>query len=144
MEHISAFTLVDITLSKVIDDMNINRPEYHQMQNLQMLLQTIGMKTQPLEYNVDILTEQNMEDYNFSSMHAGVHTVWRLNFSTDFSGVWETSNGYFSNLVDDMHGIAIVNDLDNTAMDFPIDIFDTKNNVNLYFEINDKYKDEQQ
>ena len=137
MEKISAFTLVDITNTGVSNEMEMNRPEYHQMQNLQMLLQVIGMRMQPLNYRVSILENQDMTSHEFGPMHEGTHKVWRLDFDVDFPSAWHDGNTKFGEFANDVRNVSIVSDLDNTADFSPHDAFDAGPNANVYFKIRD-------
>jgi hypothetical protein len=130
---IQAITLVDITDSGVSRVRDSNTIEYHQQQNLNVLLQTIGMRTQPIDPYVSILEVQTLTDFNFSDFYGvDAHNVWRLTFYVDDPAVFSDSIDTFALLKDDAHGIAITPDLMNT-IDFPVDIFDTTDNINLYF-----------
>ena len=132
MERIAAFTLVDVTPSGVTGEDNMHLSAYHQMQNLHMLLQVIGMRAQPLDYRVEILDGEDMANHRFGGCHAGIHRVWRLEFSTEHRSAWDDGEDEFGELRRDIANVSIVNDLDNTA-DFPKDCFDALEDPNIYF-----------
>ena len=137
MERLSAYTLVDITPSGVTGEADMNRPEYHQMQNLHMLLQVIGMRTQPMNHSVTVLDSQSMDKHRFGSRHKGVHRVWRLDFETDHDGVWDDGTGTFGALKGDLENVSIVSDLGNTADFSPGDAFSAGDDANVYFVVNE-------
>ena len=137
MERLSAYTLVDITPSGVTGEADMNRPEYHQMQNLHMLLQVIGMRTQPMNHSVRVLDSESMEAHRFGSRHRGVHRVWRLDFETEHEGVWDDGTGPFGALRGDLENVSIVSDLENTADFSPRDAFSAGDDANVYFAVNE-------
>jgi hypothetical protein len=56
-QNIHILTLVDITDTGITRVRDNNTKEYHQQQNLNVLLQTISLRTQPLEPVVKIYPE---------------------------------------------------------------------------------------
>jgi hypothetical protein len=130
--RIVAYTLVDITPNPTVRARDANTSAYHQMQNLNVLLQTIGLRTQPIDYDVKIFPQADLTQYQFDSKFTGLHTVWRLFFDIQYDSVWDDGSDKFGLLKQDAHGVAISVDLDETA-EFDINIFDTLNQINLYF-----------
>lgn len=130
-----AYTLVDITPTNVNQVRHSNTIEYHQQQNLNVLLQTIAMRTQPLNPNV-ITSQARLDKYFFGDfyMHEQpkMHTMWCLEFQVDHPEIWKVGDDEFALLKQDANGIAITSDLNNTV-EFPINVFDTSDNINLYF-----------
>jgi len=132
---IQAYTLVDITDTGTTKVRDSNTKEYHQQQNLNVLLQTIGLRTQPLEPKIKVLKNVSSKDYGFHDFYNSDDlTVWVLEFYIEPESIWDDGNDYFAILNDDANGIAITPDLDNTV-DFLVDIFDTSHHKNLYFEL---------
>ena len=132
-QRFTAFTLVDITETGVQRVSESNTKEYHQQQNLNVLLQTIGLRTQIFEpkvlihHNID-LSKEKFGDF-FINEEA---TVWSVNFQIETDSVWTIDQDELGILKEDANGIAITPDLDNTV-EFPVNIFDTQDNINLYF-----------
>lgn len=127
-----AFTLVDITDTGMTRIRDANTKEYHQQQNLNVLLQTIGMRTQVLEPMVRIHHGVPANRY-FSEFFGDADvTMWELFFQIEHNNVWLYREDPLALLKDDVHGVAITSDLDN-SVEFPVNIFDTKDNVNTYF-----------
>lgn len=130
---ITAMTLVDITDTGVSQVRHSNTIEYHQQQNLNVLLQTIGMRVQVIEPKVTIISGVPLKDMHFGEFHGDdPQTVWSLSFYIEQESIWSDGENEFALLVDDANGIAITSDLENTV-EFPINMFDTKDNINLYF-----------
>lgn len=133
-QQITAFTLVDITDSGVTRVRDSNTKEYHQQQNLNVLLQTIGLRTQVIDPRVSILYEADTRG-RFSDFFGGARaTVWMLKFQIETDQVWSDGEDELAYLKSDVHGVAITSDLDNTV-EFPVNIFDTRDNTNTYFVI---------
>jgi hypothetical protein len=132
--RITALTLVDITDTGVQRVSESNTKAYHQQQNLNVLLQTCGLRTQIFEpkfkihYNADI--KGRFSDF------FGVDrtTVWEMNFQIETDMIWSDGEDHLAFLKQDVHGVAITSDLDN-IVEFPVNIFDTRDNVNTYFQI---------
>lgn len=135
-QRYSAFTLVDITPTNINRARDSNKREYHQQQNLNVLMQTIGLRTQVYEPEVIILPNQSLAGTKFGKKYSNqIATVWRLNFQVEYDMVWHDQDDPFSLLISDANNIAITSDLDNTV-DFSINVFDTSNDINLFFEVN--------
>lgn len=130
-QRITVYTLVDITETGIQRVRDSNTFPYHQQQNLNVLLQTIGLRTQALEPHVAILHESNLTDFKFDVGYSPPATVWSLTFNVEREAIWSDGIDDLRFLKDDINGVAVSSDLDNTV-DFPINIFDTKNKVNTY------------
>ena len=123
--------MVDVTPTGVQRISESNTKEYHQQQNLNVLLQTCGLRTQLLEPNVKIFYEADISEMGdfFSESTA---TIWVVNFQIETDMVWSDGKDDLAFLKQDVHGVAITSDLDNTV-DFPVNMFDTRDNINTYF-----------
>ena len=127
---VTAFTLVDITPTDYIYIRDANKSEYHQMQNLQVLLQAIGMRTQCLNPVIERLDKQDLLEYSFD--YDGVHSVWKLTFQYEYEYAWNDGSDELGLLKQDTHGVAFSSGLNNTV-DFEDKFFDTLTKRNLYF-----------
>lgn len=138
LEFYTVYTLVDITDSGVNDSNLFDTKSYNQSQNLNVLLQIIGLRTQPIVLEVSSLSLQSMKDYQFGTSFKGTHTVWVVKFASEYKNAWKNELDYVYHLKEDCDGIAFIPDLDNTAK-FGIDVFDTASNTkrNIYFSITD-------
>jgi|SRR6056297_49918 len=139
-QNIEILTLVDITNTGITRVRDNNTKEYHQQQNLNVLLQTISLRTQPLEPVVKIYPSlAAVSDLNrlfgFGNMFPDDHArIWSLHFYVESEDVWRDGDDPLGLLKQDIHGVAITSDLDNTV-DFPVNIFDTQINPNIAFSI---------
>lgn len=132
-QFITAYTLVDITDSGTVRIRDNNTKEYHQQQNLNVLLQTIGLRTQPFDPVVNVKENQNLDDYEFSYQN-GHATVWTLKFHVDHEMVWSDGVDQLHFLKEDLANIAITVDLDDTV-DFGVSVFDASDKINVYFRL---------
>lgn len=130
-EFFTCFTLVDITDTGVYDH-TANKP-YEQAQNLNALLQAISLGSQPTLSSIEILTDEDVADYDFGSAFTGTHTVWILRFASERAGSITVNS-----LKRDIDGIPIYDNLDESAT-FAASVFETNNaaNTNVYFVRND-------
>ena len=131
----TAFSLVDISKT------NLNRPDntirFNQQQNLNTLIQSIGLRSQPMQPEISMLMTQDVAEYGFGKRYKGLHTVWRLDFSSEHSKVFAKGNDSFYYLNNDCDGVAIYTKLEETA-EIKSKVFETldKANINLYFKYN--------
>ncbi len=125
---------MDITNSNIINYRSKNIHGYNQQQNLNTLVQCIGMRSQPLDIRVERFEAQDVVDYAFGTAYSGLHTVWKFDFSSEHSNVFtqDDNNVYF--LKQDCNRIAFTPYLDETV-NFLNNIFNTKSDeyINLYF-----------
>ena len=133
-QRITVRTLVDITNSESIRVRESNTTEYHQRQNLNVLLQTIGLRAQAIEPVISVEHNVDLADLDFDNKFQNA-TVWTLSFYMEHEFTWSDGEDELALLKSDTHGVAITADLDNTV-DFPINIFDTADCINTYFTIN--------
>ena len=103
---------------------NKNKLKFLQQQNLNTLVQTIGLRSQPLEIAVNLLLAQDVVNFGFGKRYKGLHTVWKMQFSIEHGGV------SMENLLNDCSGIPIYTNLEETA-DIQTKCFETQTNINL-------------
>ena len=129
MTNYVAYTLVDISNT---NESKINRNKLHffQQQNLNTLVQTIGLRSQPLEPSVSVLLAQDIVNFGFGKQYQGLHTVWKMQFSIEHSGVFSLTD-----LLSDCNGIPIYTELEETN-ELPTKCFEThdSNLTNLRFD----------
>ena len=131
----TAFSLVDISHT------NVNRSDdtlkFNQQQNLNTLIQSIGLRSQPIQPIVSVLMTQDIVNYDFGKQYQGLHTVWRLDFSSEHNKVYKNFSNEFYYLNNDCDGVAIYTNLEETA-ELKTKSFETINTkvVNLYFKHN--------
>ena len=110
MINYTAYTLVDIS-NTTETKITRNKIAFLQQQNLNTLIQTVGLRSQPLEPSVTIKMTQDIVDYEFGNEYQGLHTVWQFDFSIEHSEVLSD----LSQLLNDCNGIPIYTGLEETA-----------------------------
>lgn len=131
----TVFTLVDITDSGVKIPSPKNNIGYNQTQNLHVLIQTIGLRSQPMSLTVNKRENQSMSDYEFGSIFDGTkNTVWAVEFTTEHPYAWYKEGNPVWHLADDCNMVAIISGLDETQQ-FQSDVFVTEvsTHTNTYF-----------
>jgi len=131
-QKIIAYTLVDITENGMVHIRDANTKQYHQNQNLHVLLQIIGLRAQPFDIQVEVIKNADLSKYKFSDVGVNTATVWALYFTIEHELPWANVDGSLGELYNDANNVAITSDLDNTV-EFDTNVFDTKSTVNLYF-----------
>ena len=128
MTNYVAYTLVDISNT---NETKIQRNKLHffQQQNLNTLIPTIGLRSQPLDIEVLPLMAQDVVKFGFGKQYQGLHTVWKLQFSIEHGGAIENMN----NLLADCNGIPIYTGLEETA-EISSKCFETVGPVNVCFK----------
>jgi hypothetical protein len=116
MQRFKVYTLFDITETRQ------NRKEpgrefaWQQQQNFIMLLQTIGMRTNPLYDEAPTVKEDNLKNYQFGSAFKGTHKVWSWEFYIEYDGGFtDTAGNPTGLLVDDLHFVPMIVGLDETV-----------------------------
>tara|TARA_Y100000389_G_C17067248_1_gene320196 strand:+ start:37 stop:441 length:405 start_codon:yes stop_codon:yes gene_type:complete len=134
MNTFTAYTLVDITNSGITRPFN-NILAYNQQQNLNTLIQTIGIRSQPLSPIVVVESTQDLVKYQFGKQYKGLHTVWKIKFSIEHSDVFRYKGNRLHHLYNDSDGIAIISNLSETA-NINTGCFETTDQykINLYFK----------
>lgn len=124
------YTLVDITNTEA--RFNKNDPAWHRQQNFMTLLQTVGLRTNPVVEKKPVMVEDSLKNYEFGTKFKGKHKIWKLEFETDYSYLDPEI------LVEDFDLVPIITGLDETAK-FISNSFRTKNKEenNLYFKLLD-------
>lgn len=127
-----ARTLVDITNSGNTDSLSQDRTSYNQEQNLNVLLQIIGLRAQPTVVSVSSeLTD--VDELEFGDTYSGQQRVWTLVFTAEYEGAWKRGDNTVFHLLHDSNDIAITSDLTETA-DVGKTFDTTASGCNLYFK----------
>ena len=134
MEYIYCYTLADITPTNIVQIKDSNSSEYNQMQNYNMLLQTISLRSQPIKPSVVVYKNVDLSNYEFGEKYRGLHTVWLLSFFNEHLHIWKDGDNNLALLENDVNGVAFIGDLQNTQ-DFNTNIFEAFNNRNIYFKM---------
>ena len=124
------YTLADITPT------GARRGEglaYHQEQNYMTVIQTIGIRTNPVNVKVDSKTV-SIKDLGFGSNYKGKQCVWTMSFDIESQG------GHSIELLqDDFNLVPFINNTNETVK-FEKSLFISKDPdfCNIFFEFEDK------
>ena len=117
-------TLVDITDSGFTDPRLSESTQYNQAQNLNVILQTISMRAQPMDYSVSRISMVNYKSLGFGKAHTGSGSVWHMIFHTDTEMPWLHDGDPVFHLKSELHGMVFVDGLTNTVK-FQNNVFST-------------------
>lgn len=128
------WTTVDITQTNVkiksnIDDWNLHR---NQQRNLDTLIQTIGLRSQPNNFYVKKLYEENPIEYMLGANLPELSNIWRMEFDIEHEGAFGKDCEL---LLKDLNYVPIINGLTETQPAFP-PVFQTTGtfkNVSIMF-----------
>jgi hypothetical protein len=134
MINYTAFTLVDVTHSNETRSKKNNTFQYYQQQNQNTLIQTIGLRSQPINTVTTRLLTQDVAEYGFGKRYKGLHTVWRIDFSIEHTDVFKFKDNDMYHLINDCDGVAIITKLEETT-EIKTKCFETtnKNYINTLF-----------
>jgi len=134
MINYTAFTLVDVTQSDETRSKKNNTFQYYQQQNQNTLIQTIGLRSQPINTVTTRLLTQDVAEYGFGKRYKGLHTVWRIDFSIEHTDVFKFKDNDMYHLINDCDGVAIITKLEETT-EIKTKCFETtnKNYINTLF-----------
>ena len=88
LDKYTAYTLVDITDSNITNSRTSDIAGYNQQQNLNTLIQLIGLRSQPILYSITLLKTQDVVDYAFGNTFKGLHSVWKFEFASEHSNAY--------------------------------------------------------
>lgn len=127
MDHFICYTLVDITDTRVSDP--ARALPYQQFQNLNTLIQCVGLRAQPFAIEIERRPQQNLSEYDFGTEYEGQHDVWVLSWSIEKSGYVSVEN-----LTLDSEGLPIHTRLEETVC-LPTQMLEPKDaaRLNTYF-----------
>jgi hypothetical protein len=124
-------TLVDITRTGALHGSGLVRD---QQRNWETVLQTIGLRAQPLDIQGPIVLEGPLESLEFGEFYQGDHRVWVVNFSVEHDDVWLEDNDPVGGLERDFAQVPILVGLAETAK-FMLPIFHPYGSIkNIYFK----------
>ena len=134
LEKYTGYTLVDITESGVTKTNSKDTLGYNQNQNLNSLLQLIGMRCQALHISIVKMETQDVVDFCFGNRFKGLHTVWKIEFQVEHSGVFNKGDNKTHFLDYDVDGAVFTSGLTETV-NFEKNLFTVfdKNTKNTYF-----------
>ena len=126
MKSFTILTLIDITETKQYRKEPGKDLERQQQQNFAVLLQTIGLRVNPIYDSSPMSEEINLKNQNFGSFYSGSHRVWKFHFNIEFEGGFTDKLGNEAGLlINDLHFVPITSNL-NETIELPLPVFDTQ------------------
>lgn len=128
MQVIEIQTLVDIT------DTKVNRPrpgmqiEHDQFRNFTTLKQCVEIRSNIIYESSPTVETRDIKDMGFGSQFKGKHQVWTFRFTPERSGVYVEGNKEIGALVDDVHGVPVIQKL-KESINMDTAIFELKDSV---------------
>lgn len=138
MKSFTVVTLVDITETKQYRREPGNDVQRHQQQNFQMLLQTIGMRVNPMNIVSPVCQMTDLSTLTVGSNYAGMHRVWTFKFDIEYaSGLTSVDGNEAGLLLADLHFVPFTPGLAET-FNVEVPVFDTlsPDNRNTVININ--------
>ena len=134
MQRFTVYTLIDITETKKYRHTHDDSVGKYQQQNFLSLVQTIGMRANPLYMSSPTIEETDVSSYSFGNSFKGKHKVWSFSFSIEYDDAFNDGTTPFGLLAKDLHFVPIIVGLDETA-EFTHSVFDTKTDSDRNMEI---------
>jgi hypothetical protein len=130
MKTFKVYTLVDITETQQYRKDPAKEQSWQQQQNFSMMLQTIGMRANPLQIRSPQSEELNLDDFNFGSHYSGTQRVWSFEFDIEYAEAFTDKTGDNTGLLlDDLHFVPVIAGLEETV-EFKLPVFDTRSTEN--------------
>lgn len=112
------YTLIDITETQA--RFNKNDPLWHQQQNFMTVIQTLGLRANPVVKKSPTQFTADIKDYDFGSKFKGKKSVWHFEFEYEQQEVVSVGS-----LIDDFDLVPVITDLNEDAK-FNNSMFATK------------------
>jgi len=133
LHYFAVVTLVDITRTGVLHG-DVDDSGRNQHRNWETVLQTIGLRAQPMEIQGPSMQEIDVEKLEFGEMYRGSQRVWTMSFAVEHIDVWKENNDPVAGLRRDFNQVPIITDLTETAR-FMLPIFYASGAIkNIYFK----------
>lgn len=130
MKTFKIYTLVDITETKQYRKDPLRELQWQQQQNFSMLLQTIGMRANPLQIKSFPADMIDVKDFMFGTEIQGNHLVWELEFQIEYDNAFTDDHGDETALLKrDLHFVPVISGLEETV-NLRLAVFDTSSTEN--------------
>jgi hypothetical protein len=135
LQFFTGYTLVDITATGVTHYRPDQEYQRNQQRNWETVLQTIGLRTQPMMVKGPVVLETNLNDgWEFGENYQGSHCVWAWTFGVEHEDVYGTYDDATAGLLKDFEQVPVITGLDETAR-FMLPIFYPYGPIkNIYFK----------
>jgi hypothetical protein len=139
MQTFTVHTLVDITETNQFRHQPGAELAKNQQQNFSMLLQTIGLRANPMFVRSPKVETCDLKTLFFGNFYTGSHKVWTFEFQIEYDGAFLDSTGNDTGLlIKDLHFVPVIDELTETII-FKLPVFDTDSmdyrNTVVYTEI---------
>lgn len=124
MQRFTIQTLIDITQTKQFRHQPGEDLAKHQQQNFSVLLQTIGLRANPIFTSGPRIEERKLDDLTFGSAYNGIHKVWVFTFDIEYEGAFATAYSDHELLSTDLHFVPVITGL-NETINTRLAVFDT-------------------
>lgn len=124
MQRFIIQTLIDITETKQFRHQPGQELAKNQQQNFSVLLQTIGLRANPIFTQGPRVEEQDLKEFYFGSAYKGMHNVWTFVFDIEYIGAFSDQYSDMGLLTTDLHFVPIITGL-NETIDPKLAVFDT-------------------
>lgn len=125
MKRFLLHTLVDITETKIYRHQETEPMAKSQQQNFIIMLQTIGLRVNPMYSRSPDIEEADLKDYVFGSAYTGRHRIWSFEFNIEYEGGLTDDTGNEAGLlIKDLHFVPVIVDLTET-INIRLPVFDT-------------------
>ena len=135
LQFYTGYSLVDITATGVTRYRADQEFERDQQRNWETVLQTLGLKTQPLMLQDPVCIESNLNDgWEFGETYQRRHRIWCWTFAVEHKDIYLQGNDPMAGLLADFEQVPIISGLNETARFF-LPIFYPHGAIkNIYFK----------
>ena len=129
-----AYTLIDITETKVLTQSVEQQKQRNQQRNWETINQLLSLRAQLLEFNYLSMVSADVAEYAFGVNYEGTHNIWSFDFAIEHEDVYVLNHDKFGVLKDDFKIAPIILGLDETATP-PLPLFYASGaDKNIYFK----------
>ena len=129
-----AYTLIDITETKVLTQSVEQLKQRNQQRNWETIHQLLSLRAQLIEFNYLSMVSADVAEYAFGVNYVGTHNIWAFDFAIEHEDVYALNHDKFGVLKDDFKIAPIILGLDETATP-PLPLFYASGaDKNIYFK----------
>ena len=129
-----AYTLIDITETKVLTQTVEQQKQRNQQRNWETINQLLSLRAQLIEFNYLSMVSADVAEYAFGVNYVGTHNIWSFDFAIEHEDVYVLNHDKFGVLKDDFKIAPIILGLDETATP-PLPLFYASGaDKNIYFK----------
>ena len=135
MQRFTINTLIDITETKQFRHQPGFELAKNQQQNFAVLLQTIGLRANPIFSKGPTVEDVDLKDHFFGSAYKGQHRMWTFVFDIEYEGAFTDEQSDCGLLRSDLHFVPVITGLEET-INTKLAVFDTSSgeyrNTSIY------------